>query len=84
LFPVEVDRLVVEGVTEKLTENIGTESFRAGRIGAEVMTAGSQHQLGAAFGADGRQGWTIDINHQSFSALPHAAPDGAASGLVRV
>jgi hypothetical protein len=47
-----------------------------------VMTAGSQHQLGAAFGADGRQGWTIDINHQGVSALPRAAPDGAASGLV--
>ena len=36
---------------EKLTENIGTEPFRAGRIGAEVMTAGGQHQLGAACGA---------------------------------
>lgn len=83
-FPVEIDRLGAERAAEKLTENIGTESFRAGGIGAQVVTAGGQHQLGAAFGADGRQGWTIDINHQGVSALPHAAPDGAASGLVIV
>ena len=56
LFPVEVDRLGAEDVTEKLTENIGTESVRAGRIAAEVVTAGSEHQLGAARGARGRQG----------------------------
>jgi len=84
LFPVEVDRLGAEDVTEKLTENIGTESVRAGRIAAEVVTAGSEHQLGAARGARGRQGWTIDINHQDVSALPNGAPDGAASRLVIV
>jgi len=84
LFPVEVDRLGAENVTEKLTENIGTESVRAGRIAAEVVTAGSEHQLGAARGARGRQGWTIDINHQDVSALPNGAPDGAASRLVIV
>jgi hypothetical protein len=76
---MEIDRLGAERVTEKLTENIGTESVRAGRIAAEVVTAGSEHQLGAACGALRRQGWTIDINHQGVSALP-----GAASGLVIV
>jgi len=50
-FPVEIDRLGAERAAEKLTENIGTESFRAGRIGAEVVTAGGQHQFGAACGA---------------------------------
>jgi len=63
LFPVEVDRLAVERLTEKLTENIRAESFRAGWISAEVMTARSQHQVGAALATDGRQGGTIDISH---------------------
>ena len=53
MFPVELDRRAVERPAEKLTENIRAESFRAGRIRAEVMTARSQHQLGAALGAHG-------------------------------
>ena len=70
LFPVEVDRLGAEDVTEKLTENVGAESVRAGRVGTKMMPAGGQHQFGAACGAHRRHGWTIDIDHQGASALP--------------
>ena len=64
LLAVEIDRPGVERIAEKLAENAGTESFRADRIGAEVMTTGRQHQLGAAGGAQGREGWAVDIDHQ--------------------
>jgi hypothetical protein len=63
LFLIEVNCLATERLTEKLTENIRAESVCAGWIRAEVMTARSQHQVGAALATDGRQGGTIDISH---------------------
>ena len=75
LFSPDVDRLAVGRLSEKLTENIRAESIRACRIRAEVMAARSQHQIGTARGAHGRQRRTIDINHQGDSVLPGASPE---------
>jgi hypothetical protein len=69
LFLIEVNCLATERLTEKLTENIRAESFRAGWIRAEVMTARSQHQIGAAGGACRRQVWSVDVNHQVTSVF---------------
>ncbi len=50
-FPLERYRTAGRRAVEKLTKNIHAKSFRAGGIGAERVSAGSQHQVRAACGA---------------------------------